>query len=184
MTPSLRLSGLDFAGVMCSRIAAEMLLGLSPRALSRSNLMGSLSSSKRIGAISVSVIVYSFSWSSRDKRGADAPATALTWLLPSLKARRSELFGDVLRALTRIGAFRLRLNLLLFEQSVEAFALNARERADGGDFLGDLVVYSWKRDGLEGERDSERRICLIEGNASMEYCGWVGESRCMPPAER
>lgn len=49
------------------------------------------------------------------------------------------LLGDVLRALARMGAFRLRVNLLLAEVSVAAFALNARERAEGGDFFGDFV---------------------------------------------
>ena len=66
-------------------------------------------------------------------------ATALAWLLASLKARRRLFWGVSLRALARTGAFRRRESLFLSDESAPEFALSARERPDrGGDFFGDL----------------------------------------------
>lgn len=62
--------------------------------------MGSLSSSKRISvAISMSSVAKAFSRSSSSSlRDEGLTVVVLPWLFPSLKARLSEQFGDVLRA--------------------------------------------------------------------------------------
>lgn len=69
--------------------------------------------------------------------------------------------------------------------------LNALDRANGesgdwGDPDGELLLCRVKREALEGDRERERLICLIDGNPSTRYeCGWVGEWRCsVPPTSR
>lgn len=57
----------------------------------------------------------------------------------------------------------------------------ARARPDGdfgafGEVCGDLTVASEKRCGFDGERDKERRSCLIVAKLSAGPC--VGDSRC------
>jgi hypothetical protein len=57
-------------------------------------------------------------------------------------------------------------------ESLWGLGLNARERAKGemgeaGVSVADRVLRKWKRDGLEGDRERERRICWIEAKPSM-----------------
>lgn len=120
---------------------------------------------------------------------------ALAWLLMSPSVRRSGLLGEVLRDLMRSGPVRPPVDLGRASKLVES-ALYVRLSPEGDRGTGDIgavgdvafplaarsVEY---REGLDGERDSERRICLIVAKPSIcGLCGWLGDSICMePPAE-
>lgn len=93
----------------------------------------------------------------------------------SLKARRSGLSGEVLRDPERKWPLRLVNDLFLTggsDAGAES-ALKARDSAEGdlgavGEVLvGDLFKLWGYRAGLEGERESERRICWIEAYPSI-----------------
>lgn len=85
----------------------------------------------------------------------------------SLRARRSGLFGEVLRDVARSGAARLTDVLGFNGCSLAASALEARERRDGedgavGEVLEVFGLCAEYRAGLEGDRESDRRICWME----------------------
>ena len=92
---------------------------------------------------------------------------AFAWFVLSLKARRSGLFGEVLRKAVRICPLRFTVYLLLGTGSVAASALNARDKQDGdagavGEVLADFAVHVEYRAGFDGERERERRICCMD----------------------
>ena len=92
-------------------MAAPRLLGLSPCALSKSNLIGSLSSSKRIVlAASVGVEV-TFSCPALEFLKGSAMFVVLLWFSPSESARLMGLFGEVLRGTAFKGALLRTMNL-------------------------------------------------------------------------
>jgi hypothetical protein len=116
---------------------------------------------------------------------------ALAWLVLSLSARRSGLFGEVLRDLMRRAPGRGPAVLGLVSKFAES-ALNARLKLDGDRGVdvavlvrivrSALFVNNVNRDGLEGDRESERRICLMVAKPSIcGLCGCVGDSIWMGP---
>ena len=92
---------------------------------------------------------------------------AFAWFVLSLRARRSGLFGDVLRETVRF-TFRLTEYLGLGRGSVAAnvnmpYGRESGESgADGGVVVVALVWYIEDRPGLHGDFDSERRSCWID----------------------
>lgn len=210
--PSLRFSGLDLAG--WRHLATTSLASLF--GLANSNLIGpSLNSRRAIDAFvvsdSVSDLTSSVSSSmlssSTELRRLDV-GDLLAWFKVSLSALRMGLLGvGRLRGDVRNGPRRRRLGLLFFVVagvscsgekgkssgawwSFFEFGLKALVRANGesgdwGEPEGE-VLCKVKREALEGDRERERLICLIDGNPSTRYeCGWVGEWRCrVPPTSR
>lgn len=88
------------------------------------------------------------------------------------------MFGDVRRDVIRSGPVRFDEYFVFEVKSEVGSVVKARDRVDGErGAIGEVV--SMKRCGLDGDRDRECRICLIDANLSTgETCAWVGESRC------
>ena len=111
-----------------------------------------------------------FSWScSVELLRVAYRGVAFEELVLSLNARLSGLLGEVLRDLVRTTPVRDVVLLPMFAWWLES-TLNARLNPDGdrgaggmgafGDVV-PLVVSRANRDGFEGDRDSERRICRM-----------------------
>jgi hypothetical protein len=177
MRPSMRLRGLDLARKLLSLVAVCSCFDRE-----NSNLMGPSFNSKRRGVLasdSGANTGWVFSQFSSPDGRRDVEGVELPWLDESLRARRTGLReGLLMRGDDRKGATRRRVNFLPFAVAGVCDArgeggagwvycsrpwpgLTARcaprgESGELGDPFGDLVVLSWKRDDLEGERDSER----------------------------
>jgi hypothetical protein len=119
---------------------------------------------------------------SSPKSGRDAKGVVFPVVVESARARRG-LFAVRLRGDERKGPARRKLNFFFAlggtcetkgdsgcatAMGLGGFCtlgLKARARArgeSGEPGVSGLLVRSWKREGLEGERDSERRSCWIE----------------------
>jgi hypothetical protein len=117
---------------------------------------------------------------SSPKSGRDAKGVVFPVVVESARARRG-LFAVRLRGEERNGPARRRLNFFFAlggtcetkgdstcAMGLGGFCtlgLKARARArdeSGEPGVSGLLVRSWKREGLEGERDSERRSCWME----------------------
>ena len=159
----------------------------SGRERANSNLIGSSLRSNRIGGFcSVpnfsthsSLVLRDGMFSSPDVRLMPAKGDALPWSVDSANARRGLFEAARVRGDDLKGALRRNVNLFLAVAgagvavgesevvSFTGFGLKARASARGemgepGELL--LPVRSWKREGFEGERDSERRSCCTEEN--------------------
>lgn len=181
ISPSLRLSGLDFAGGAgdsSGRRANSNLMGLSSTSsrLSMSMVSGDSALGRRAGM---------FSWPGecRVMKGVALPTSEV-----SAKARRRGLLELLLRVRgdDRKGPERRKENFFLAGAAcasgdsgklamglVTLFALGENARAMARGEMGERGVSelrSWKRDCLEGERDRERR-------SSWRWEKWVLSSR-------
>lgn len=171
INPSLRFSGLDFAGGAGERSGRRpnsnlMGLSLTSRCLSMSTVFGESALGRRAGVFSCPVPVLAMNGVAlpRSVESASTRRRGLLELLVRVRGderkgaeRRSENFFFAGGACVPRGDSGYVVTGLV---GLCAFGLKARARARGeiGD-LGESELRSWKREGLEGERDSERRSC-------------------------
>ena len=116
-------------------------------------------------------VIDAFSCPFAELRNGRAIFGALLMFVPSDSARLIGLFGEVLRCITFVGAaFRIwNFDLVLVSGAVSTLKVRDNAEGDRGVILfclGDFRPCNWKRDGFDGERDRERRICLIDGKGS------------------